>query len=80
MLPVYWINSNIAERLTKGTMVELFARIGVNACSGMNGEAKAILTFDLGISRFHKIVSQARLIKIVNEIIYIDNKDFNFSE
>ena len=49
----YWINSNIAERLTKGTMVELFGRIGVNAYSGMNGEAKATLTFHVNNIKIH---------------------------
>ena len=27
----YWVSSRIAERLTKGTLVELTGRIGVNA-------------------------------------------------
>jgi len=49
----YWINSNIAQRLTKGTMVELFGRIGVNAYSGMNGEAKATLTFHVNNIKIH---------------------------
>ena len=51
----YWINSNIAERLTKGTMVELFGRIGANAYSGMNGEAKATLTFHVNNIKIHGI-------------------------
>lgn len=29
----YWINPAIAEHLTKGTLVELYGRIGVNAWS-----------------------------------------------
>ena len=49
----YWINSNIAERLTKGTMVELFGRIGVNAYSGINGEAKATLIFHVNNIKIH---------------------------
>ena len=49
----YWVNSNIAARLTKGTMVELFGRIGVNAYSGMNGEAKATLTFHVNNIKIH---------------------------
>ena len=51
----YWVNSNIAARLTKGTMVELFGRIGVNAYSGMNGEAKATLTFHVNNIKIHGI-------------------------
>ena len=41
----YWINSSIAKHLTKGTLVELYGRIGVNAYTNMQGEAKASLTF-----------------------------------
>lgn len=31
----YWINMQLAERLTKGTLVELDGRIGVNAYTNM---------------------------------------------
>ena len=34
-------------------MVELFGRIGVNAYSGMNGEAKATLTFHVNNIKVH---------------------------
>lgn len=36
----YWVNSNIAQYLTKGTLVELHGRIGVNAYNNLQGEAK----------------------------------------
>ena len=41
----YWINPKIAARLTKGKIVELSGRIGVNAYNNQQGEAKATLTF-----------------------------------
>src|SRR5678809_653647 len=41
----YWINPAIAEHLTKSTLVELSGRIGVNAWTNAEGEAKASLTF-----------------------------------
>ena len=41
----YWVNPGIAQYLTKGTLVELQGRIGVNAYTGMDGDAKATLTF-----------------------------------
>jgi single-strand DNA-binding protein len=41
----YWINAGIAAYLTKGSLVECAGRIGVNAWTGKDGEAKAALTF-----------------------------------
>jgi single-strand DNA-binding protein len=41
----YWINPKIAGKLTKGKIVELSGRIGVNAYNNQQGEAKASLTF-----------------------------------
>ena len=41
----YWVSSSIAKYLTKGTLVELYGRIGVNAYTNVQGEAKASLTF-----------------------------------
>jgi len=41
----YWLNPGIASHLVKGTMVQLYGRIGVNAWTNNEGEAKAGLTF-----------------------------------
>jgi single-strand DNA-binding protein len=41
----YWINPAIGEYLKKGSLVELSGRIGVNAWTNADGEAKASLTF-----------------------------------
>ena len=41
----YWINPKIAVHLTKGKIVQLSGRIGVNAYNNQQGEAKASLTF-----------------------------------
>ena len=49
----YWVNSNIAQYLTKGTLVELQGRIGVNAYNNMRGEAKAALTFHVNSIKLH---------------------------
>lgn len=49
----YWVNSNIAQYLTKGTLVELQGRIGVNAYNNMQGEAKAALTFHVNSIKLH---------------------------
>lgn len=49
----YWVNSNIAQYLTKGTLVELQGRIGVNAYNNMQGEAKASLTFHVNSIKLH---------------------------
>lgn len=49
----YWINVNIAPHLTKGTLVELYGRIGVNAYKDMKDEAKASLTFHVNSIKLH---------------------------
>ena len=58
----YWINSNIAKILTKGTLVELGGSIGVNIYTDRRGEAKFTLTFHVNQIKFpghpdaHKII------------------------
>ena len=49
----YWINANIAKHLTKGTLVELYGRIGVNAYTNLQGEPKASLTFHVNSIKLH---------------------------
>ena len=49
----YWINTAIAEHLTKSTLVELSGRIGVNAWTNAEGEAKASLTFHVNSIKLH---------------------------
>ena len=50
----YWISPAIAERLTKGALVELFGPIGINAYTNMQGEAKAMLTFHVNNIKIHQ--------------------------
>ena len=49
----YWITSSIAVHLTKGTLVELSGRIGVEAWNNMQGEAKAALRFHVSAIKLH---------------------------
>lgn len=49
----YWANPGIAQYLTKGTLVELYGRIGVNAYTNMQGEAKASLRFHVNNIKLH---------------------------
>ncbi len=49
----YWKNPGIAEYLTKGALVELFGRIGVNAWKNAEGEAKAGLTLHVNNIKLH---------------------------
>ena len=48
----YWLSSKVAEKLTKGTIVLLYGRIGVNVWNNMQGEAKASLTFHVNNIKF----------------------------
>jgi single-strand DNA-binding protein len=49
----YWLNPGIAQYLTKGTLVELQGRVGVNAYKSIDGEAKASLTFHVNSIKLH---------------------------
>ena len=49
----YWVNPIIAQYLTKGTLVELQGRVGVNAYKAIDGEAKATLTFHVNSIKLH---------------------------
>jgi len=49
----YWVNPGIAQYLIKGSLVELQGRIGVNAYTGKDGEAKANLTFHVNTIKLH---------------------------
>lgn len=41
----YWLSAGVAQWLKKGTMVELFGRIGMNAYLSSEGKAVGSLTF-----------------------------------
>lgn len=49
----YWVNSGVAQYLTKGTLVELQGRVGVNAYMGKDGTAKAALAFHVNTIKLH---------------------------
>ncbi len=63
----YWINPGIAQYLTKGTLVELYGRIGVSAWNSAQGEARASLTFHVNTIKLHgkpKAASNAPVISM----------------
>ena len=49
----YWLNTAIAEYLTKGSLVEVCGRISVSAYSGLDREAKASLNFHVNNIKLH---------------------------
>jgi single-strand DNA-binding protein len=49
----YWVNTTIAQWLTKGTLVELQGSVDVNAYKSIEGEAKASLTFHVKSIKLH---------------------------
>lgn len=50
----YWISMQLAERLTKGTLVELDGRIGVNTYKDMQGETRASLVLHVNAIKIHQ--------------------------
>src|SRR5690554_4214814 len=49
----YWINTKIAEFLTKGTLVELLGRVSSNAWIGKDGEVHSGLNFHTSKIKLH---------------------------
>lgn len=49
----YWINSKIAERLTKGTLIEISGRAYSNAYLVADGKAKASLNCHVNSIKIH---------------------------
>ena len=49
----YWLNAGMAKYLTKGALVELSGRIGVDSYKDMQGEAKASLTMHVNSIKLH---------------------------
>ncbi len=50
----YWISPKIAQRLTKGSLVEISGRIYINAYTGLDGEAKASLNCHVNSITVHQ--------------------------
>jgi single-strand DNA-binding protein len=50
----YWISTKIAERLKKGSLVELVGGLTVNAYSDLQGNAKASLNFHVDGITIHQ--------------------------
>ncbi len=49
----YWINTTIAEYLTKGTLVELNGRINLNTWENMEGKPMASLSMHVNNIKLH---------------------------
>ena len=54
----YWLNTTIAERLTKGAVVELNGRLYLNAYNNMEGEAQATLHAHVNSIKVHLSASK----------------------
>ena len=49
----YWISTNVAKILTKGTLVELTGRVSARAWTANDGELKASLNFNVSTIKSH---------------------------
>ena len=50
----YWVSTRIAERLRKGSLVELFGRVSINAYTNAQGEARGSLNFHVNNVKIHQ--------------------------
>jgi single-strand DNA-binding protein len=58
----YWMNSKIAERLKKGSLIELSGRIYVTAYTDLNGNAKASLNCHVNNVKIHQWAKETEVI------------------
>lgn len=56
----YWISPSIAERLTKGSLVELDGRLEAKAYTGIDGEVKASLNCHVNSITIHHTVKDSK--------------------
>ena len=70
----YWLNTKIAEYLTKGTLVELSGRTSSNAWIGKDGEIRSGLNFHTSNIKLHK---SRKRVTVENEIPQKDNNPFS---
>lgn len=71
----YWISSKIAERLKKGTLVELSGRLFVTAYSDLDGNAKASLNCHANSIKIHSYGKEVEVIGTPATVIEEDKKD-----
>jgi len=75
----YWLNTNIARYLTKGSLVELQGRIGLNAFTGKDGEAKTTLTFHVNRIKIHGSskprFDEAHKVVAISKAISVEQED-----
>lgn len=55
----YWVSPRVADRLAKGTLVEITGRLYVNAYKGMDGEARGSLNCHVSGIKVHSTAKPA---------------------
>ena len=70
----YWISPVIAERLTKGSLVEVAGRLSVTAYTTMEGDAKASLNCHADSIKIHQQykADEARVMQVAKETVQDD--------
>jgi len=64
----FWLNAKSADRLKKGTLVQLFGRLTVNAYTDQQGNAKATLNFHVNSFTIHQMPKTETVINKPAEI------------
>jgi single-strand DNA-binding protein len=63
----YWMNSKMADRLKKGSLIELSGRIYVTAYTDLNGNAKASLNCHVNTIKIHQWSKQTEVIETATD-------------
>lgn len=72
----YWISIKVAERLTKGTVVEIAGRLHVNAYKNMDGEPRASLNCHVNHIKIHHSTKKNETSEKATEPVASDDLPF----
>jgi len=70
----YWISSKVAERLKKGTLVELSGRISIDVYTDMNGNAKGSLQCHVNSIKIHSTAKEVEVIETPAPVTATEDK------
>jgi single-strand DNA-binding protein len=70
----YWISSKIAERLKKGTLVEISGRIFIDVYTDMNGAAKGSLKCHVNSIKVHSYGKEVEVIGVAQPTTSTEDK------
>jgi single-strand DNA-binding protein len=72
----YWLSSKVAERLTKGSLVEVLGRLGMRVYRSKDGDAKGSLTLHVQSIKLHGQIKSSKTIETASTTESTDGLPF----